>query len=185
MTQSATCSISRQPPTPSRTCWTTPCSTPPRISEWTSILYSDVAGFQEAVEQRASQLADQEQLGITIRQCNVVSVAPRQLKDIFNRVTEARENRTKVLDDAHSYENQITNTAAAQASAIINEAISARARYVQSLQADAKAFSDLLPNYNINPGLFEQQKVVQVMGEVLTNVEFKSYLPTTRQWPSH
>jgi modulator of FtsH protease HflK len=101
------------------------------------------------------------------------------LKDIFNRVTEARENRTKVLDDAHSYENQITNTAAAQASAILNEAISARARYVQSLQADAKAFSDLLPNYNINPGLFEQQKVVQVMGEVLTNVEFKSYLPTT------
>ena len=144
-----------------------------------SILYSDVAGFQEAVEQRASQLADQEQLGITIRQCNVVSVAPRQLKDIFNRVTEARENRTKVLDDAHSYENQITNTAAAQASATLNEAISARARYVQSLQADAKAFSDLLPNYNINPGLFEQQKVVQVMGEVLTNVEFKSYLPTT------
>ena len=144
-----------------------------------SILYSDVAGFQDAVEQSASQLADQERLGITIRQCSVVSVAPRQLKDIFDQVTKAREDRNKVLDDAHTHENQITNTADAHASAILNEAISARARYVQSLKADAKAFSDLLPNYKINPRLFEQQKVVQVMGEVLTNVEFKSYLPTT------
>ncbi len=144
-----------------------------------SILYSDVAGFQEAVEQRASQLADQERLGINIKQCNVVSIAPRQLKGIFDQVTEARVNRAKVLDDAHSYENQVTNTADAQASAIISEAISARVRYVQSLKADAKAFSDLLPNYKINPGLFEQQKVVQVVGEALTNAEFKSYLPTT------
>jgi membrane protease subunit HflK len=144
-----------------------------------SVLYSDVAGFQDAVEQRVSELADQERLGIVINHCDVQSIPPRQLKDVFDQVTEARENRNKVLDDAHSYENQITNTADAQASAIINEAISARARYVQSLKADAKAFSDLLPNYKINPGLFEQQKVVQVMGAALTNVEFKSYLPTT------
>jgi len=143
------------------------------------ILYGDVAGFQDAVEQRASQLADEEKLGITIKQCNVNSVPPRQLKGVFDQVTEAREDRNKVLDDAHSYENQITNGADAQASTIINEAISARARYVQSLKADAKAFSDLLPNYEINPGLFVQQKVVQVVGETLTNVEFKSYLPTT------
>lgn len=144
-----------------------------------SVLYSDVGGFQDAVGLAAIQLADQEQLGISIIQCDVHSVAPRQLKGIFDQVTEARESRNKILDDAHTYENQVTNTADAQASAIVNEAISARARYVQSLKADAKAFSALLPNYRINPGLFEQQKVVQVMGEVLTNVQFKSYLPTT------
>ena len=123
-----------------------------------SAIYSDVAGFQEAVEQRVSELADQEQLGIVINHCDVQSIPPRQLKDVFDQVTEARENRNKVLDDAHSYENQVTNTADAQASAIINEAISARARYVQSLKADARAFSDLLPNYKINPSLFEQQQ---------------------------
>jgi membrane protease subunit HflK len=144
-----------------------------------SIIYGDVAGFQDAVEQRVSALADQEQLGIGIDHCDVRSISPRQLKDVFDQVTEARENRNKVLDDAHSYENQITNTADARASAIVNEAISARARYVQSLKADAKAFSDLLPNYKINPGLFEQRNVVQVMGEALTNVMFKAYVPTT------
>jgi membrane protease subunit HflK len=143
------------------------------------ILYSDVAGFQDAVEQRVSALADQERLGITVKQCNVVSIPPRQLKYVFDQVTEARQNLNKVLDDAHSYENQATNSAAAQASAIVSEARSARVRYVQSVQADAKAFSALLPNYEINPGLFRQQQLVQLMGQALTNVDFKAYLPTT------
>ncbi len=142
-----------------------------------AVLYTDVAGFKDAVEQRVSELADAEQLGITISHCDVESVPPRQLKPIFDQVTEARENRNKVLDEAHSYENQVTNRAGAQAVTLINEAISGRARYVQSLQADAKAFSALLPNYEINPGLFAQQKLAQVMGNALTNVQDKIFLP--------
>jgi modulator of FtsH protease HflK len=143
------------------------------------ILYSDVAGFQDAVQQRVIQLADQEQLGITIRQCNVDSIPPRQLKDIFDQVTEARQNQSKLLYDAHAYENQVTNSADAQASAIINEAESARTRYVQFVQADAKEFSSLLPNYKINPALFEEQELVQTIGQALTNANFKAFLPTT------
>jgi len=143
------------------------------------ILYSDVAGFQEAVQERVSALADREGLGITVKQCNVESIPPRQLKDVFDQVTEARQNQNKVLDDAHSYENQATNSADAQAAAILSEARSARVLYVQSVQADAKAFSALLPNYEVNPGLFQQQKLVQVMGQALTNADFKAYLPTS------
>ncbi len=143
------------------------------------VLYSDVGGFQDDVGRRVIQLADQENLGITIRQCSVRSIPPRQLQQIFDQVTEARQNQAKVLDDAHSYENQVTNNADAQAAAILNEAKSASVLYVQSVQADAKAFSDLLPNYKINPDLFEQEQLVQVMGQSLTNVQFKGYMPTT------
>jgi membrane protease subunit HflK len=143
------------------------------------ILYSDVAGFRDAVEQRAAQLAAQERLGITIKQCTVDRAPPRQLKDIFDQVTQARANRERVLYDAHTYEFRITNNAQAQASAIINQAQSARVRYVQSVQADAKAFSALLPNYQINPDLFKQQELVQTIGQTLTNANFKALLPTT------
>ncbi|HLZ54073.1 MAG TPA: protease modulator HflK [Verrucomicrobiae bacterium] len=143
------------------------------------ILYSDVAGFQEAVEQRVSSLVDQEQLGISVKQCPVDRAPPRQLREIFDQVTEARQNQNKVLYDAHSYENQATNSADAQAAAILNEAIYARSNYVSAVQADARAFSALLPNYRVNPALFEQQQLVQVMGESLTNANFKAYLPTS------
>jgi modulator of FtsH protease HflK len=43
------------------------------------VLYSDVAGFQEAVQQRVGAQADL--LGITVKQCNVESTPPRQLKE--------------------------------------------------------------------------------------------------------
>ena len=132
--------------------------------------------FRTPCSNASAELADQEQLGIAIDQCNVDSMPPRQLKDIFDQVTTARENRNKVLNDAQQLRKSSPNNAAAQASTITNVAISARARYVQSLEADAKAFSALLPNYKINPALFEQQQLVQVMGSVLTNVQDKIFL---------
>jgi membrane protease subunit HflK len=140
------------------------------------ILYNNRAAFQDAVLQRVSDLADQERLGISIDHCNVESMPPRQVKYIFDQVTGARENRNKILYEAHSYENQVTNNSAAQAFTITSLAISARSRYIQSLEADAKAFSALLPNYKINPDLFEQQQLVQVMGNALTNVQDKFFL---------
>ena len=115
------------------------------------VLTRDVAGFRDAVLQRVSDLTEQEQLGIVIDQCEVQSIPPRQLQDVFTRVTTARENRNKILNDARSYENQVLSQAGAQASSITNAAAADRARYVQSITAEAKRFSDLLPKYESNP----------------------------------
>ena len=141
------------------------------------ILTRDVDGFREAVQQRATELADQEQLGIVIDQCEVQSRAPRQLQSIFDQVTIAGENRNKALLDAHSHENRVLSEAGAQASSITNQAESARVNYVESINADAKAFSELLPQYEKNPALFAQLQLVEVMGRALTNVQDKIYLP--------
>jgi len=141
------------------------------------ILTRDVAGFRDAVLQRVSSLTDQEQLGIVIDQCEVQSMAPRQLQNIFAQVTTARENRNKVLNDAHSYENQVLSHSGAQAASITDAAAADRARYVESITAESKRFGDLLPQYELNPGLFAQQTLVQAMGPILTNVQDKMFLP--------
>jgi membrane protease subunit HflK len=143
------------------------------------ILYSDVAGFQEAVQQRVTDLAEQQQLGIVIDHCEVTDrIPPRQLQNIFDQVTIARENRETLLNNAHGYENQVLSRSGAQASTITNEAESARARYVDLITAEAKKFSALLPKFESNPGLFAQQTLVRTMGQVLTNVAEKKFLPT-------
>jgi membrane protease subunit HflK len=141
------------------------------------VLTRDVAGFRDAVLQRVSDLTELEQIGIVIDQCEVQSIPPRQLLDVFTRVTTARENRNKVLNDARSYENQVLSQSGAQASSITNAAAADRARYVQSITAEAKRFSDLLPKYESNPSLFAQVTLVQAMGPILTNVQDKILLP--------
>jgi membrane protease subunit HflK len=141
------------------------------------ILTRDVAGFRDAVLQRVSDLTEHEQLGIVIDQCEVQSIPPRQLQNVFAQVTDARENRNKLLNNAHSYENQVLLQSGAQASTITNAAESARARYVESLTAEAKRFGDLLPKYESNPSLFAQQTLIAAMSGILTNVQDKIFLP--------
>ncbi len=141
------------------------------------ILTRDVAGFQDAVLARVSDLTDQEHFGIVIDNCEVHSVAPRQLQDVFARVTEAQQNQSKQINDANTYRDKTLLNAAAQASAITIEAATASTNYVKGIQADAKAFTDLLPAFNMNRNLFAQQKLAETMAQVLTNVQDKFFLP--------
>ena len=141
------------------------------------ILTRDVAGFRDAVLQRVSELVEQEQVGISIDSCEVQSIPPRQLQDIFSQVTTSRENRNKLLNDAHSYENQVLNQSGAQATSVTNAAAAERVRYVESITAEAKRFGDLLPKYQLNPDLFEQMTFVQAIGPAFTNVQDKWFLP--------
>ncbi len=140
------------------------------------VLLLHVNEFHDAVLQRVGELVDREQLGIGIDNCEIVSIPPRQLRDVFAQVTTARENRIKALQDAESYQNQMTNAADAQATSLIAAAQATRNNYVESLSAEAKRFSDLLPQWDSNPGLFAQQTFVPVMAQVFTNVQDKIYL---------
>ncbi len=141
------------------------------------ILTRDVAGFQDAVLVRVTDLTEQEHLGIAIDNCQVQSVAPRQLQDVFARVTIARQNQSKQINDANTYRDKTLLNASAQAAAITTEAATASTNYVKAIQADAKAFTNLLAKYEGNPGLFAQQKVAETMALVLTNVQDKIFLP--------
>jgi membrane protease subunit HflK len=141
------------------------------------VLYRDVAGFKEELTSRVTQLIDEEQLGVVVDRCELHAIPPRQLKPSFDRVTSARENRNKLLNEAHSYENQVLSQAGAQSAAITNAAAADKARFVESLAGDARRFNDLLPKYLGNPDLFMQAQLVATLGQVLTNVQDKIFLP--------
>jgi modulator of FtsH protease HflK len=140
------------------------------------ILTRDVAGFQEAVRRHTVQLVEKEDLGIVVEQCVVQSVPPRQLKEAFASVLRAEVTRSKVLNGARSYENQITNKAGADAESLINLAQSERARLVSDMAAQAERFQEILPQYRDHPALFCQQRLTETLGRVLTNVHDKIFL---------
>ena len=141
------------------------------------ILTRDIAGFQDAVRSRVTELTEQQHLGVVIDQCQVQSVAPRQLKEVFAAVTTARQNRDKLINEALGEQNRILSQAGATASAITNSAESARTRFVTGVESDAEAFTKLLPEYKKNPNLFVQLELAKTMAVVLTNVQDKIFLP--------
>ena len=141
------------------------------------IIINDITRFQEAVQQHVEDLAEQDNLGITIDQCTVESTPPRQLTDIFAQVTDARQKRAEALNTARNYENLTTNNATASAENRINLAQSAKFNYVTNLVAEAKRFSDILPYYQTNSSLYVQQTFVRMIGPALTNVQDRWYVP--------
>lgn len=140
------------------------------------VLNQDIAGFQEAVRRRATQLVDEQKQGIVVEQCSVLSVPPRQLRDAFANVLKAEVTRSKTLNEARSAENQITNKASADAESRINLAQSDRARLVSDVAAQAERFREILPKYREHPELFVQQRLTETLGRVLTNVQDKIFL---------
>ncbi|HEX9047990.1 MAG TPA: protease modulator HflK [Verrucomicrobiae bacterium] len=140
------------------------------------ILTRDAAGFQDAVRQRVMDLVEREHLGVVVDQCQVQSIAPRQLKDVFAQVATARQNRDRQIQDALGEQNRILSQASAQAASITNAAESARVRYVTSVQSDADAFAKLLPQYRNDPKLYAQLELAKAMPEIYTNVD-KIFIP--------
>ena len=141
------------------------------------ILTRDIAGFQDAVRSRVTELAERERLGVAIDQVQVQSVAPRQLKDVFAMVTTARQNRDRLINDALGEQNRILAQAGASASSVTNAAEAARTRFVTAVASDAEAFAKLLPEFQKNPRLFAELELAKTMAVVLTNVQDKIFLP--------
>ena len=143
------------------------------------ILTRDIIGFREAVQRHFTALAQSQNLGITVEQCTVQSIPPRQqqVKDAFANVLKAEVTRSKVLNEAHSYENQVLSKANADAASRINQAESERVQRVNEVASRAEQFKALLPNYSANPKLFVQQRLTETLGRVLTNVQDKILVP--------
>jgi membrane protease subunit HflK len=141
------------------------------------ILTRDIAGFRDAVRRRASDLVEAQKVGIVVEQCDVQSRPPRWLTDAFNRVLQAEVMRSKVLEEARSYENQVLSKASADAASRLNAAETDRATLIKSVGADMERFMKLLPQYRANPGLFEQQWLTEAIAKVLTSAQDKIFLP--------
>jgi len=140
------------------------------------VLTRDIAGFQEAVRRRTTQLVENQKLGVVVEQCVVQSAPPRQLKDAFANVLKAEVMRSKLLNEARTYENQVTNRASADAESLVNLAQSDRARLVSDTSAQAERFQEILPQYRRHPALFGEQRLTETLGRVLTNVQDKIFL---------
>lgn len=142
-----------------------------------SVITRDIVGFTETVRNRVTELVEQQGLGIIIEQCTVQSIPPRQLTDAFANVLKAEVNRSRVLNDARSFENQVLSRASADVESRINAARSDRARLVADVSSRADQFLQLLPQYQAHPQLFVQQRLTETLSRVMTNAQDKVLVP--------
>lgn len=140
-------------------------------------LRRDLAGFKEKVIARVNQLVQEQGLGITLEPSEVFTIPPRQVKASFDKVTQAENERTKAINEAQGYANEVLSKAKGEAAGRVNAGQTDRTRLLESVSAEARYFSDLLPQYEKNPKLFAERLQTEAAARVMASVQDKFFLP--------
>ena len=81
------------------------------------------------------------------------------------------------MSEARSYENEVMSRAQGEAAARIGVAESGRNQLVKALAAEAKRFTDVLPQYRENQELFTQLYQSEAVQRVFTNAQERLFIP--------
>ena len=141
------------------------------------LLRRDHSRFQETVQARVMQLVQQEDLGISILQCQVDSIPPARLQPDFERVTSALSAAETQKNEASTEQNTITNAATAEAVRRVSVAVTEATNLVASVKADADRFTSLLPQYENTPGLVRSILYYRTLEDVMSGAAGKWYMP--------
>jgi membrane protease subunit HflK len=140
-------------------------------------LYLNKLRFQEAVLARVNETLAKLKLGVTIETSEVRVTPPLDVDEAFANVIKAQQQGDIKIRDAQAYARGATNKAVGEASVIVRDGVTASNYLVQTVAAEAQRFNDLLPRYRSDPDLFKQRLLAETVQRVLTNAQYKLFLP--------
>lgn len=141
-------------------------------------LYRDKIGFSDAVRARITKGIEDYQLGVLVETDEVLTSAPADVRQAFDEVLTAQQTARARVSEAESYSRGVTNNALGQASAIVTDGVTYSNTLVKTIAAEARRFEDQLPYYASNSELLQQRLITETMGRVLTNSQFKVFVPS-------
>ena len=95
--------------------------------------------------------------------------APDQVKNAFDDVTKAREDRERFIHEAESYYNKIVPEAKGQAQQMLQEAEAYKQEAINSALGDTQRFSMLLPEYKKAPQVTKTRLYLDALEQVFSN----------------
>ncbi len=93
---------------------------------------------------------------------------PSQVKNAFDDVIAAKEDKERFVNEAESYRNSILPGARGKAQRIIEEANAYRGEVVAKAEGESQRFTKLLQEYNKAPQVTRERLYIDAMQEVLS-----------------
>ena len=109
-----------------------------------------------------------------------VQVAAVQLQDVdppeavaaaFKDVTNAKEDREKLINQSQSYRNDILPKAKGEAAQVVNQALGNAQARLNRAQGEANRFVATLKEYNQAKDIISKRIYIETMEEILPNIE--------------
>jgi membrane protease subunit HflK len=120
-----------------------------------------------AVASRLQSYLDNYGTGIRLQTLNVESTSPPDaVRDAFDDVIRAREDRQRTINQAMAYANAVIPTAQGQAQRLIEQGQGYRESVVAESRGQANRFSALLNEYTMAPEIMRQRLYLETLSSV-------------------
>lgn len=122
------------------------------------------------VKQRLQNYLDNYQTGILVADVNIrESRAPAQVQDAFDDVTRAKEDKSRLKNEAEAYANTIIPEARGAAQRQLEESNAYRDQVIARAEGEAARFSKLLVEYKKAPEVTRRRLYLDAMQDVYAN----------------
>ncbi|MBQ7456880.1 MAG: FtsH protease activity modulator HflK [Desulfovibrio sp.] len=98
---------------------------------------------------------------------------PKDVIDAFKDVASAREDKSRIINEAEAYRNELLPQARGQAAALRNEAEAYAAKRLQTAIGEAERFDALRVEYQKAPKVTEQRLYYETIEDILAHSEEK------------
>ena len=126
---------------------------------------------QTATKDRLQQIVDSYNTGINILNVQLQDVkAPEEVRDAFDDVLRARQEKDTKINQAQAYRNDIVPRARGDAERITRGADAFRQARISRAQGEADRFSEVLEAYNESKDVTRQRLYLEAMEEILPGI---------------
>jgi membrane protease subunit HflK len=137
-------------------------------NEMDTILSGQGAELVSETKKVLQETLDSYESGLLVTEVNFQVVAPpHEVKEAFDDVTNARENKQQIENEAQAYANQVIPEARGQAARIKAQAEGFRSERIAIAQGEADRFTLLVQQYKAAPEVTRRRMYLETMQQVL------------------
>ncbi|WP_027369584.1 FtsH protease activity modulator HflK [Desulfovermiculus halophilus] len=136
-----------------------------------AVLTAEKFEVQSQTKEILQRILDSYDSGIRVTAVKLQDVhPPKQVSDAFKDVASAREDKSKLINRAMGYRNQILPQARGQVASILNEAEAYKETTIRKAKGDSERFEKLLAEYKQAQDVTRERLYLEAMQAVLEKV---------------
>lgn len=135
-----------------------------------ALLTTDRPVVDSQTKDLLQKILDRYNSGIQIESIEIQDAKPpRDVRDAFDDVVRADQDRTKLTNQAEAYAKKLVPEARGEAARVLQEAEAYKAKVVAEATGEAERFNKILTEYQKAPGITKKRLYIETMEDVLAD----------------
>ncbi|MBG0776668.1 MAG: FtsH protease activity modulator HflK [Desulfovibrionaceae bacterium] len=142
-----------------------------------SALTSGKHEIQNDTRELLQQILDVYKAGIQVVAVQLQNVhPPKEVSDAFKDVASAREDKSRITNEAEAYRNDLLPKARGEAAQFVNQAEGYKQSVIRRAEGDAARFLSVLKEYDKAKDVTRERLYLETMEEILSNPDVEKIL---------